>query len=497
MTRKSDRFPTETFLQLLNHFQPSSIRYCRRIFVNRNLRMNKIQAVGFDMDYTLAIYKPAFEELAWRLALQRLVEEFDFPKKVLGFQYDRAFALRGLVIDMVHGNVLKMDRYRHVWKACHGTRPVDVETRNALYRQKRIRFSKPTYFLVDTLFSLPETHMYAQIVDLLDENREGDARTFDRAYQCIRQAVDGIHRDGTLKTIVRQDLGKYIERDTDAAYALERFIYSGKKLFLVTNSDWDYTACVLSFLLDGVIDSFPKWHDYFEHIVVKASKPEFFSGGRPLVPETSAPEEIRHKTFRGGNLRAFEGLLKCFGDKILYIGDHIFGDILRSKKSSTWRTAMVIPEMETELEGLEAVRQEQAKTDHLAEKRLSLEIEANYQQRLLMSLLNIEQLATGGEPGNGHPITRVVEVSEKNISDIRRGLERVERELEANEAAICARFNPTWGMLFREGATHTVFAEQVEDWACLYTSRVSNFLSYSPLHYFRAQRDLLPHERET
>src|SRR5262249_18185561 len=28
----------------------------RQIFVNRNLRMNKIELVGFDMDYTLAIY---------------------------------------------------------------------------------------------------------------------------------------------------------------------------------------------------------------------------------------------------------------------------------------------------------------------------------------------------------------------------------------------------------------------------------------------------------
>ena len=38
------------------------------------------------------------------------------------------------------------------------------------------------------------------------------------------------------------------------------------------------------------------------------------------------------------------------------------------------------------------------------------------------------------------------------------------------------------------------FGEQVEDYACVYTSRVSNFLAYSPLQYFRSPRDHMPHE---
>jgi 5'-nucleotidase len=33
----------------------------------------------------------------------------------------------------------------------------------------------------------------------------------------------------------------------------------------------------------------------------------------------------------------------------LYIGDHIFGDVLRSKKKSGWRTFLVVPELEREL----------------------------------------------------------------------------------------------------------------------------------------------------
>ena len=34
---------------------------------------------------------------------------------------------------------------------------------------------------------------------------------------------------------------------------------------------------------------------------------------------------------------------------MLYVGDHIYGDILRSKKTLGWRTMLVVPELESEL----------------------------------------------------------------------------------------------------------------------------------------------------
>ncbi|TMB02675.1 MAG: hypothetical protein E6J64_16205, partial [Deltaproteobacteria bacterium] len=41
------------------------------------------------------------------------------------------------------------------------------------------------------------------------------------------------------------------------------------------------------------------------------------------------------------------------------------------------------------------------------------------------------------------------------------------------------------------------FGEQVQDYADLYTSRVSNFLYYSPMQVFRSPRAIMPHERVT
>lgn len=43
-------------------------------------------------------------------------------------------------------------------------------------------------------------------------------------------------------------------------------------------------------------------------------------------------------------------LLLVKGKDILYIGDHIFGDILKSKKRQGWKTFLVVPELSRELE---------------------------------------------------------------------------------------------------------------------------------------------------
>ena len=49
------------------------VPFARQIFVNRNLRLDKIDLVGFDMDYTLAMYHlRQLEELAFRMTAGRM-----------------------------------------------------------------------------------------------------------------------------------------------------------------------------------------------------------------------------------------------------------------------------------------------------------------------------------------------------------------------------------------------------------------------------------------
>lgn len=55
----------------------------KQIFCNRSLNMKNIVAVGFDMDYTLAQYKPeTFESLAYGGTIRKLVYDLGYPSEV-------------------------------------------------------------------------------------------------------------------------------------------------------------------------------------------------------------------------------------------------------------------------------------------------------------------------------------------------------------------------------------------------------------------------------
>ncbi|KIZ03139.1 hypothetical protein MNEG_4824 [Monoraphidium neglectum] len=101
--------------------QPIELR--RQIFCNRSLNMKQIKAIGFDMDYTIAQYKPkAFEELAYRETVDKLVRAFGYPSSLYGLSFDYSFMMRGLVVDKKRGNIIKVDRHKYVKIAYHGFR---------------------------------------------------------------------------------------------------------------------------------------------------------------------------------------------------------------------------------------------------------------------------------------------------------------------------------------------------------------------------------------
>ena len=58
----------------------------RRIFCNRALNMEKIQSVGFDLDYTLAEYTRDFDLLAYDGAVRKLIA-MGYPDQVKEFVY--------------------------------------------------------------------------------------------------------------------------------------------------------------------------------------------------------------------------------------------------------------------------------------------------------------------------------------------------------------------------------------------------------------------------
>ena len=68
-----------------------------RVFCNRNLRMETIEMIGFDMDYTIALYhQDRLEQLSIELTLQKLVDKHGYAPEIRGLPYDPRWAIRGL-----------------------------------------------------------------------------------------------------------------------------------------------------------------------------------------------------------------------------------------------------------------------------------------------------------------------------------------------------------------------------------------------------------------
>lgn len=450
------------------------IPYPRRIFCNRNLRLDRIRFIGFDMDYTLALYEEAMEHLQSEMVLERLAAQHGYDERVLAAKYEPGFAIRGLAVDKTHGNVFKMDSHRFVGRVWHGPSPLDREIRRETYTNRMLSPADPSVVMVDTLFSLPEISLYCQLIALFDALPESAPRpTPDRLWGDLRAAMDMLHRDGTLKARILADLPRFIRKDPDLAETLHRFRSANKRLFIVTNSEPAYTEAVMSYLLDGEHPAYPRWRDYFEVTVTSARKPLFFSSEEPMRevgPDgepIDAPVTAHRKgaIYVGGNAAELSRLGGFQGDDVLYVGDHIYGDILRSKRTMPWRTAMIVPEMERELE---LVEQNTGALEELAELE-----EARFQ-------LELDRAAIQRNGGRGLELKEVLRGLNQQIFDL--------------EARIANAFNPYWGPLFRDRAELSAFGAQVEDFACIYTSQVSNFRQYSPFWYFRSPRDRMAHE---
>ena len=464
--------------------QLSTIPYARRVFVNRTLRMDHIQAIGFDMDYTLAVYTTQAERLTWTLALQRVVKELSLPQEALSLEYDPTFTIRGLVIDTMKGNILKVDGHKFVQRALHGTRQLDHDEIRALYRNTLIKLQGKRFFAVDSLFERPEVYMYATLVDLLERlngNKPLGPRKYSRLFWTIRRCVDEVHADGSLKGHFVKDLPRYIEKLHGLGDTLHILRSSGKKLFLLTNSEWTYVQAVMSYLLDDARPEYRSWRHYFDLVVVSSGKPGFFTSRTPFVeidPKTGeevggVPEKFeRDRVYARGNLKDFEEKWTFSGDAVLYVGDNIYADIVRSKKRGTWRTALIIPEMEEELQSTQMIA---------SYAKALLEIE----KRMREVNLKLRALKISQRKGSAvHPA----------MEETRRMLKKLLVQRAQLEHQILRPFNPRFGMLFKEGSEHSLFGAQVEAYACIYTSSVLNLGLYSPLEYYRSPHDFLPHE---
>jgi len=506
MPGPSEVFPSASPMDLLREL-PQDLPRERRIFVNRNLRMSAVDLIGFDMDYTLAVYRQEeVQRLSVAETLRKLVCQKGFPEEIATFSYDPAFAIRGLCVDTKLGNLFKMDCHGHVGRVYHGRAPLGREQRHAFYPTGSLRPRRPRFAWVDHLFALPEGAIFARLVETFDERGDAD---YAKLWQDIRECIDEAHRDESLKSEIKAHPDRYLVRDPDLAPTLHKFRSAGRRLFLLTNSLWDYTDALMTYLLDGQLAPYPSWRNYFDIIVVGAQKPNFFTSRNRFVELDAAGRAVselrgpfvRGRVYEGGNLHDFEEKAGVHGDHVLYVGDHIYGDMLRSKKSSAWRTALVVQELEDEMRLMARLGESFARMAALEQARVGLDSDLAFRQNALKAL---QRAANGGPGENGGAGGGVGDMdgamdaakrqAKLELDRVRGELRTVQGEIDAIENETDRAFNPYWGPLFKQGNENSMFGSQVEKYACVYTGRVSNFLWYSPVTYFRAPRLPMPHE---
>ncbi|XP_029300969.1 cytosolic purine 5'-nucleotidase-like isoform X2 [Cottoperca gobio] len=344
------------------------------VFVNRNLTMENIKCYGFDMDYTIAMYKsPDYESLGFELIRDRMVS-VGYPHELLRYRYDPSFPTRGLVIDTTYGNLLKVDSNGNILVCSHGFCFLKGENIHNYYPNKFIqRDDTERFYILNTLFNLSETYMYTCLVDfftrcnrytnLMKGFQHGDLlMSYRSMFQDVRDAMDFIHDTGILKGHTIKNLDKYVLKDPNVPVLLTRLKVAAK-VFLATNSDYSYTEAIMKYLLDNSAklgSQKMSWRSFFDLIVVDTKKPLFFAEGTVLRQVDTDTGKLRIGTYTGdlqhgtvysgGSSDIICDLLEVKGKDILYVGDHIFGDILKSKKRQGWKTFLVVPELNKELQ---------------------------------------------------------------------------------------------------------------------------------------------------
>lgn len=452
-----------------------------KVFVNRILNMKKIKLIGLDMDHTLIRYHSEnFESLVYQLIKEQLVAVKHYPEIIKKLNFNYHDAIRGLVVDCKNGNILKLSRYGAIRQSYHGTKLIDFAAQQKIYRSTYVDLNDPNYMAIDTSFSIAFCVLYGQLVDLKDALGDG-IPNYQAIAQDVQFCVDKVHSDDSLKAIISKSLSTYVIKDRALIDGLKHFIHHGKKIFILTNSEYSYTKALLEYAINPFLKKGESWQDLFEYVITLANKPRFFYDDLRFLAVNADTGTMSNLigpivpgVYQGGNAKKFTEDLHVRGDEILYIGDHIYGDIVRLKKACNWRTALVVEEL-----GAEIAAQVRALP---IEKQISEAMDIKKLLEYQYVRLHTQLIDEGKVEYN------------KELQDLQAQISKIDAQLTKLIKEQQAFFNPKWERIFRAGAEESYFAHQVDRFACIYMEKLSDLLECSPITYFRANRRLLAHD---
>jgi 5' nucleotidase family len=181
------------------------------------------------------------------------------------------------------------------------------------------------------------------------------------------------------------------------------------------------------------------------------------------------------KIFQGGNWQHLHKMMGIkSGDEILYVGDHLYSDVLRSKRTLGWRSLFIMPELEGEIQTFSETLPLREQIEGL--RRLRGEIGRKAEE--------IRRTENAQHPS----VQKMLDAMKEDDAVIKATLTPLVDQWHRS-------FHPIWGAMFNAGYQDSRFAFFVENYACLYTSRASNLGLVSFHKSFRTTMEMLPSDR--
>ncbi|KAJ1519137.1 hypothetical protein ONE63_011257 [Megalurothrips usitatus] len=441
------------------------------VFACNELDLREVRVYGFDYDYTLACYKPSMDFLLYNLGRDRLVDKLKYPEGIRDLEYQPGFAVRGLHYDVSKGLLLKLDSFLQIQlgSVYRGLTPLSDEEVLKLYKSRTIPLayvesgksgdvSSKMVQLAD-LFSVPEMSLLCNVLNYFQENQIDFHPEI--LFSDVKTSVQ--HSHPIMHRLVEANVSEYLELNPDIQKLFERLRENGKKLFLITNSPYNFVNSGMSLLVGK------DWPELFDVVIVQARKPRFFTDeSRPIrMFDTKTSVHLwdrvvkleRGKIYCEGTLKQLEAITGWQGKQVLYFGDHPYTDLADVTLEHGWRTGAIVHELSHEIKTL---------------NNDEFKLNCNWLQMLTMLIEDHQEIENN--PMAKHVLDKWIEERDK----LRISIKKV--------------FNPQFGSVFRTFNNPTYFSRRMFRFADIYTAKITNLLHYSTDHAFYPRRGVMPHE---
>uniref|UniRef100_A0A3Q2CP00 5'-nucleotidase domain containing 3 n=1 Tax=Cyprinodon variegatus TaxID=28743 RepID=A0A3Q2CP00_CYPVA len=435
------------------------------IFANNEMSLRDIEIYGFDYDYTLAFYSSHLHTLIFNIARDILINNHRYPEGLRKYEYIPDFAVRGLHYDVQ--KVRETSPLPSSWTSLDtvfqgGLHPVPDEEVIAMYEGSHVPLEIMSDFYGKSthghtmkqfmdIFSLPEMTLLSCVNDFFMRHNIDYEPV--HLYKDVKEAIRDVHVKGIMY--------RAIESTIDYHAVLKKLSAHGKKMFLITNSPFDFVDRGMTYIVGK------DWRDLFDVVIVQADKPSFFNDRRKPFRRVTDKGVLlwdrihrleKGQIYKQGNLYEFLRLTGWRGSRVLYFGDHIYSDLADLTLKHGWRTGAIIPELRKEI------------------KIMNTPQYVHMMTWLQALTVLIEQMQVHRDPA-----TQAV-------------VEEWIKEREAMKPLTKDIFNAQFGSLFRTYHNPTYFSRRLSRFADIYMASISCMLNYDLQHTFFPRRTPLQHE---